>query len=331
MKKIYEKTGITLIALIITIIIMLILAGVVIKTLTGEEGLITKAMQVKQRTEYQMAKEEVDIKLMEIVASCEERGVEYNIDEIYEAIEKDDEKTIEKIFNKGTGAVKSGVSETIVDLSDIVVSVKKYSKYKFLVGEEGEIDGVLEGDVTNVTEKKAFKSINVFEAALLGTTVADDDTGINNGREQITVDKDEYENLKTTVQNLSKRMDEKDNIGKTYSNTATVNCKKNTGTTEIASVQVPAGTYVIHTRLAIESQVKETGFIQNKIVFDGTTTFSDAYFARSYHQTDYGGYTVVHNSAIMSCENNVTIKLQASNWYPSDYDIVGKLTAVKIK
>ncbi len=39
----YNNKGITLIALVITIIILLILAGVAIRTITGEDGLIRKS------------------------------------------------------------------------------------------------------------------------------------------------------------------------------------------------------------------------------------------------------------------------------------------------
>ena len=166
-----RNEGITLIALIVTIIIMLILAGIVIVQLTGENGLIAKAQLVKERTEYQTAKEEVNIKLSEVIIECEAKGIDYSIEEIYEAIEKDDEKTIEKIFNKETGAVKSGVKDTIIDLSDIVVSVKKYSKYKFLVGEEGQIDGVTTGEITDLTTKADFISIAEFENSLAETNV----------------------------------------------------------------------------------------------------------------------------------------------------------------
>ena len=51
MKKLKEKTGITLIALVITIIVLLILAGVTIVTLTGDNGLLTKASDAKQANE----------------------------------------------------------------------------------------------------------------------------------------------------------------------------------------------------------------------------------------------------------------------------------------
>ena len=43
--------GITLIALVITIIVLLILAGVSIATLTGENGILTRANNAKTNTE----------------------------------------------------------------------------------------------------------------------------------------------------------------------------------------------------------------------------------------------------------------------------------------
>lgn len=46
-----EKKGITLIALVITIIVLLILAGVTIATLTGENGILTQAQRAKEETE----------------------------------------------------------------------------------------------------------------------------------------------------------------------------------------------------------------------------------------------------------------------------------------
>ena len=59
MKK--EKTkvkntnkGITLIALVITIIVLLILAGVSISMLTGENGVLTKATESKEETHMKM-------------------------------------------------------------------------------------------------------------------------------------------------------------------------------------------------------------------------------------------------------------------------------------
>ena len=61
-----KNKGITLIALIITIVILLILAGITIGTLTGENGLFTRAQQAKEKTiEAQKNEDETISKYME--------------------------------------------------------------------------------------------------------------------------------------------------------------------------------------------------------------------------------------------------------------------------
>ena len=62
MKK--ENRGITLIALVITVIILLILAGVTIATLTGENGILNKSNTAKQETARQAAKEKVQVEVL---------------------------------------------------------------------------------------------------------------------------------------------------------------------------------------------------------------------------------------------------------------------------
>ena len=60
MKKLKQKNnGITLIALVVTIIVLLILAGVTIATLTGENGIITRAIEAREQTEIGREKEEI--------------------------------------------------------------------------------------------------------------------------------------------------------------------------------------------------------------------------------------------------------------------------------
>ena len=56
--------GITLIALVITIIVSLILAAVSIATLTGENGILSKANTAKTETEKAGAKEKVQMAVM---------------------------------------------------------------------------------------------------------------------------------------------------------------------------------------------------------------------------------------------------------------------------
>lgn len=58
-RKVETNYGITLIALVITIIVLLILAGVTIATLTGENGILTKATKSKEDTVIGREKEEI--------------------------------------------------------------------------------------------------------------------------------------------------------------------------------------------------------------------------------------------------------------------------------
>lgn len=60
MKRKNDK-GITLLALVITIIVLLILAGVTIATLTGDNGILTKAGDAKTSTEIGDEKEKVEL------------------------------------------------------------------------------------------------------------------------------------------------------------------------------------------------------------------------------------------------------------------------------
>ncbi len=67
-----EQIGITLIALVITIIVLLILAGVSIAMLTGNNGILTQANQAKENTKVATAKEKVQI---EAAGSLDNTGV----------------------------------------------------------------------------------------------------------------------------------------------------------------------------------------------------------------------------------------------------------------
>ena len=65
MEKILKNNkGITLIALVITIIVLLILAGISIATLTGQNGILTQAQNSKTTTEYKSAEEKVKLAIM---------------------------------------------------------------------------------------------------------------------------------------------------------------------------------------------------------------------------------------------------------------------------
>ena len=61
-----KQRGITLLALVITIIIMLILAGVTINAMTGDNGLLSRAKQAKTEQLKAQAEESIKTAIMEI-------------------------------------------------------------------------------------------------------------------------------------------------------------------------------------------------------------------------------------------------------------------------
>lgn len=93
--------GITLIALVITIIVLLILAAISIATLTGENGLLTKANTAKDTTNYKNAEEEVQ---MEVLGSFDSNG-KYNKDIAKDNLNKNLGIPTEDITDNGDGTL----------------------------------------------------------------------------------------------------------------------------------------------------------------------------------------------------------------------------------
>ena len=85
--KIKERKGITLIALVITIIVLLILAGVSIAMLTGQNGILTQAQNAKENTS--IAEEKEQIALAYNAVKAEEKGGAVTADKLDKELEKD--------------------------------------------------------------------------------------------------------------------------------------------------------------------------------------------------------------------------------------------------
>ena len=120
MKKILKERekGITLIALVITIIILLILAGVSIAMLTGDNGIITRANEASEKTKKSNAEEQVDIAVQ---GSYGTNG-KINIDSL-----NDELKNIEGLKYKGkeiseTNKIESLPDKVNLDGNEIIIN-----------------------------------------------------------------------------------------------------------------------------------------------------------------------------------------------------------------
>ena len=118
--NIKQTKGITLIALVITIIVLLILAAVSIAMLTGENGILTKASTAKEQTTEAEFEEQVKIAVMSAKANT---------------TGKIDKTLLKTELEKITGI--TGVPENAT--TELPWTVIK-EKYKVIINENGEIE-----------------------------------------------------------------------------------------------------------------------------------------------------------------------------------------------
>lgn len=166
MNKIKSTKGITLISLVITIIILLILAGVTISLILGENGLINRAKDAKIQTEIANIKEEIQTNILEKQAENEGNISDDTLKGIlekYGVLSEEGEKLIDKtltttkgkyeikiydIFN-GTTVEDGPKKPVIVDKSGANVpnlnkiAQKEYLTYQWVEGKNGS-DGKYE-------------------------------------------------------------------------------------------------------------------------------------------------------------------------------------------
>ena len=100
-----REKGITLIALVITIIVLLILAGVTIATLTGDNGILKKSNDAKEETRGASVEEAVELwKINKKTERYSEGGTSQGLQELLDDLEKQKlitEKERENINNVG--------------------------------------------------------------------------------------------------------------------------------------------------------------------------------------------------------------------------------------
>ena len=119
-----KNKGITLIALVITIIVLLILAGVTIITLTGENGVVSKSVKAKTENKNASIKEAIDLTRAEVLADNYNKGD----DEILSQIQKklnDSTNTIQQLGNSINATLNSENNEKyiLVQVDDVAYKV----------------------------------------------------------------------------------------------------------------------------------------------------------------------------------------------------------------
>lgn len=143
-----NSKGITLIALVITIIVLLILAGISIATLSGENGILKKASLAKSNTEKAEIKEELELQLTELIMEAKRTG---------QKVTK--EKVIEQLTSIGA---------VVIDATENIIS-GEYKNYEFIIDLDtnkvtigGPLTGIKPtGTVTPLTSGEGLEKVEV--------------------------------------------------------------------------------------------------------------------------------------------------------------------------
>ena len=184
-ERVNGKNGITLIALVITIIVLLILAGVTIATLTGDNGILTKAQNAKEKNAQKTVEEQINLAVQAsrinegLVINKEileqeltNNGIEITKsenDELPWTVKKDG--YVYTISENGEVKEKEGIAITTGDIEILKGSTKgKKVSAQILSGETGTIKWEHTGNITLSATEGNEITVNVNSNANAGDT-----------------------------------------------------------------------------------------------------------------------------------------------------------------
>ena len=184
-ERVNGKNGITLIALVITIIVLLILAGVTIATLTGENGILTRVQNSKEKNAQKTVEEQINLavqasKINEglvidkdiLEQELTNNGIEITKsenDELPWTVKKDG--YVYTISENGEIKEKEGIAITTGDIEILKGSTKgKKVSAQILSGETGTIKWEHTGNITLSATEGNEITVNVNSNANAGDT-----------------------------------------------------------------------------------------------------------------------------------------------------------------
>ena len=323
-----NERGITLIALVVTIVVLLILAGVSISMLTGENGIITQASNAKDKTGKANAEEQVQ---MAVIASTGTNG------DIIIADLNNNLSKIENLTYNGK-PISDDESNQIKELPAIV----NVDGYDILISEDGDTNhytdttekvddvtpGILDGSGTSLDP---YKIESIEDLVKFSQEV---ENGNNYSRKYVSLEKNLDFNSLNSYVNFSKVYTEFRNNGDVNGDGKAENIKKEVTT---GSGFVPIGTnydnafagnfqgngkkvsnIYININKAEEETIYAGFFAYSRGTIEGLTisgNISVINTGNTYKSNAYVGGIVgsIKDSTIKKCINECTIYAKATN------------------
>ena len=152
MEKTKEKNGITLVALVITVVILIILAGIAISQLTGS-GLLNKTLEAKEENDKQTATETINFKITNIqISSYAENKELPTLQYLADKLCEDDDMEYVTLASKATASLDKIDASNV---SSIYTKLKDYS-YEFEINSSLQLESI-DGIKIATTEKETIQ------------------------------------------------------------------------------------------------------------------------------------------------------------------------------
>ena len=184
-----SNLGITLIALIITIIVLLILAGVTLNMVMGDSGIFNKANQAKNKTEVAQYEEELRMCVLELQADEATKGTTFGID----TIRKNLVEKVKELENTEEIEITSPEGNATIEGTYKGYEYKIDEKYVVHIGDKAT--GII---LTTSVEPKGWTNQNVTATITIksnnGINKVEPDEGRKNGNEYIITKENIAEN-----------------------------------------------------------------------------------------------------------------------------------------
>ena len=235
-----SEKGITLIALVITIIVLLILAAVSIAMLTGENGILKKASTAKEKHQISEAKEKIELALQDLRIEEESKGNSLTKKEL--------SKLSESEYEISVGSTESFPVEVVQSIYKFQINDKYQVEYLgeatgTIVTYKTKPEGYTNQDkVTIILKVKNSKGIKEIQ------TPNSENTIYGNGKIEIATDYTVYKNGTYTFKVIDNENKEEtkdiiiDKIDKDAPTSCTITAKVKDGAIEVTTTAVDAET-----------------------------------------------------------------------------------------
>lgn len=145
-KRLRNKSGITLIALVITIVILIILAGISIGILFGKNGLVNITIKAREKSQIEAARERLVLKLTELQSAAIEQGKKLRLEDLIIINSTENNMVVETEIKDEEGneieervvIYKEEIDYTKVKVDGYVFKVDEFFRVEYIGGSFGE-------------------------------------------------------------------------------------------------------------------------------------------------------------------------------------------------